>query len=375
MQLHIVSFDVPYPPNYGGVIDVYHKLRALSELGVQIHLHCFEYGRGEAPELEEYCVAVHYYPRRTLLRSLPMKYPHIVRSRTSDQLLKRLLQDDAPILFEGLHTTYYLSHPELEHRLLLVRMHNIEWEYYYQLAQNEHRYWRKQYLQAESRQLQHFEQVLPFADHILAIAPRDAEYYQELVGKTQYLPAFHEHEQVSARVGMGKYCLYHGKLSVAENHEAAMFLIYEVFAELDKPLVIAGSEPQPELIAAINEFDHISLRHHPGEAEMADLMRDAHIHVLPSFQATGIKLKLINSLYTGRFVLVNPLMVSQTGLEFACIVAQEPEEWQSLIRDLYRQAFTEIEIAQRKATLNEGFSPRSNARRLLDLLRQGKPGR
>ena len=47
-HLHIVSFDVPYPPDYGGAIDVYYKLKALHEEGIKIYLHCFEYGRGES---------------------------------------------------------------------------------------------------------------------------------------------------------------------------------------------------------------------------------------------------------------------------------------------------------------------------------------
>ena len=42
-HLHVISFDVPVPANYGGVIDVYYKLKALHLQGVKIHLHCFEY--------------------------------------------------------------------------------------------------------------------------------------------------------------------------------------------------------------------------------------------------------------------------------------------------------------------------------------------
>ncbi len=30
-HLHIISFDVPAPPDYGGVIDVYYKAKALAE--------------------------------------------------------------------------------------------------------------------------------------------------------------------------------------------------------------------------------------------------------------------------------------------------------------------------------------------------------
>ena len=60
-HLHIVSFDVPYPANYGGVIDVFYKVKALSERGVKVHLHCFEYGRQPAECLEDICYSVNYY--------------------------------------------------------------------------------------------------------------------------------------------------------------------------------------------------------------------------------------------------------------------------------------------------------------------------
>ena len=36
--LNIVSFNIPYPANYGGVIDVYYKLEALRACGVETHI-------------------------------------------------------------------------------------------------------------------------------------------------------------------------------------------------------------------------------------------------------------------------------------------------------------------------------------------------
>ena len=368
MHLHIVSFDIPWPANYGGVIDVYHKIRALAEQGVSIYLHCFQYGRERADELNLFCKEVNYYPRKPMLHSLPVQYPHIVSSRRSGKLLKRLREDDFPILFEGIHTTYYLSHPRLEERTKLVRMHNIEWEYYYQLGQREGQYWNRQYYLAESRQLQHFENILAYANHILTISPKDTAYYKERFDEVSYLPAFHANPGISSKTGRGKYCLYHAKLSVPENHEAALFLIKEVFHYVKAPLVIAGLEPLPELIALINEYDHITLRHNLGDGEMLDLMREAHIHVLPTFQSTGIKLKLINSLFTGRYVLVNPQMVHQTGLEFSTEVAREGDGFREAVKRLMEQPFTEIELAQRRANLGKTFSNALNAKGIVELL-------
>ncbi len=86
--LHIVSFDIPYPPNYGGVIDVWYKLKFLHMKGVKIILHCYEYpGRDRSEKLNELCEKVYYYPRLLGLRSALSLKPYIVSSRRSDDLI------------------------------------------------------------------------------------------------------------------------------------------------------------------------------------------------------------------------------------------------------------------------------------------------
>ena len=124
-HLHIVSFNVPYPPDYGGVIDVFYKIKALSQLGIKIHLHCFNYGRDESEELAKICETVNYYPRKKFYQAIYSNVPYIVGSRQSGELLTNLTNDNYPVLFEGLHTCFYLKHPALEGKLKAVRMHNV----------------------------------------------------------------------------------------------------------------------------------------------------------------------------------------------------------------------------------------------------------
>ena len=50
--LNIVSFNIPYPANYGGVIEVYYKLEALQACVVKLILDWFDYERPQSPELE-----------------------------------------------------------------------------------------------------------------------------------------------------------------------------------------------------------------------------------------------------------------------------------------------------------------------------------
>ena len=85
-HLHIVSFDIPFPADYGGVIDVFYKIKALHELGVVITLHCFEYGeRQPQKELENYCKNVFYYKRTRSILDLLSSQPFIVKSRENKE--------------------------------------------------------------------------------------------------------------------------------------------------------------------------------------------------------------------------------------------------------------------------------------------------
>ena len=145
---------MPFPANYGGVIDVYYKLKALHSLGVKITLHCFEYGRERSLELNKVCKEVHYYKRNIYKNPYSGNLPYIISTRNNSELLEKLLQDQHPILFEGLHTTFYLNHPSLASRTKFVRTHNIEFEYYRNLEAVESNYLKKLFFKKETERLQ-----------------------------------------------------------------------------------------------------------------------------------------------------------------------------------------------------------------------------
>lgn len=368
LKLHIVSFDVPFPPNYGGVIDVFYKIKALHALGVKIDLHCFHYGRERSAELEKYCSSVNYYSRRTSVFQLCSSEPFIVNSRRSDELLKNLSADDAPILFEGLHCCAYVSHPSLKNRKKLVRTHNIEHDYYRALATVEKKWSKRQYFRREANKLEKFEGVLNDAQHILAISPADAESLSKRYANVEHVMAFHANEEVTIREGSGSFAFYHGNLEVGENNEAALYLVQEIFNGLDYPLTIAGNNPSSELTAAVAGKKNITLKANISTAEINQLMSDAHINILPTFQATGIKLKLLAALMNGRHCIVNSPMVANTGVESLCIVNDEASGMRNAILQIKDTAFTAADIDKRKVVLGERFSNKINAEKIVQLL-------
>ncbi len=365
-HLHIVSFDVPLPANYGGVIDVFFKIKALSELGVKIHLHCFYKDRRPQKELEKYCESVNYYKRQTTLKSLRSKLPFVVQSRNSQELIDSLKKDNYPILFEGLHCTYPLLDDAFKSRQTFVRTHNIEHFYYKGLANSETNLAKKVFFNQESKKLKNYEKVLTKAGAVLSISPLEHIYLKSRFKQTVYLPVFHQNNTVKTLSKKGAYALYMADLRISDNLKAARFLT-DVFKTIDYPLIIASSFKDSSLIKKIKLFKNISFSEIIKQQQADDLLAHAHLNVMLTFQSTGIKLKLINALFAGRFCLTNTPMIKDTGLESLCLSADTINAFKNLVETYKDKAFTKNLSDQRKKLLGE-FSPQKNAQKLVGLI-------
>ncbi len=366
-HLHIVAFSIPYPANYGGVIDVFYKLKALHKAGIKIHLHCYQYDRPEAPQLNTYCYTVTYYARKTGLAAQFSVKPYIVESRHSEALLLNLLADNYPVLFEGLHSCYYLGHKSLQGRTLIYRESNIEHDYYFNLFKSEKNPGKKAFFLLESLKLRLYQKQLKYATKMLVVSQTDRDYLaRQFPGREViYLSSFHGNSSVGSMPGKGNYVLYHGNLSVGENAQAAEYLVKEVFNDLPVPFTIAGLNPSESLKNLVGGFSHIKLIPNPGQEEMEALVRNAQINVLVTFQSTGLKLKLLNTLYNGRWMLVNREMLAGTGLESLCEIAGNAAEMKNKIKLLFHTEFDQGQLLARAELLQKRFSDEANAKKMI----------
>jgi glycosyltransferase involved in cell wall biosynthesis len=368
-HLHIVSFNIPYPANYGGVIDVFYKIKALHSIGIKIHLHCYEYGRLHAEELKKYCHSVHYYRRYKGLRYFFSRKPYIVNTRSNKKLLNVLSKDNYPIFFEGIHSTFFINNSDLKNRTKIVRTHNIEHEYYKNLSEIEKNYLKKYFFKSEAKKLIKYEPVLKNATKIAAISKNDFVYFNKKYSNTELLSAFHQYEKVDIKKGKGFYVFYHGNLSVGENVIAALFLINNVFKNLEIPLIIAGKNPDKRIKNAALNNKNIQIIANPDDSKMANLISEAQINILPTFQGTGIKLKLLASLFTGRHCITNLTMVENTGLESLCSVKNTSQEMSEEVKRLFNIEFDEKEIKKREKILLKSFCNTENAKIIEKLLK------
>jgi len=339
----------------------------LNELNVEIYLHTFEYGRGKPKELEQFCKQIFYYDRVSSIRSAFSKTPFIVKSRSSDKLVKALKKINAPILFEGLHTTYPLLTKSFDDRKTLVRAHNIEHLYYEGLSKSEKRIDKKVFFKTESKKLAAYENILHKVNNILTISPIEHIYFTDkFKSKTIYIPVFHQNTLIKKLSKTGKNALYHGDLRVADNIRSVHFLI-DMFKNIKYPLTIASSFKNDSILSRIAKYNHIKFVKIKDQDHIMELFKSAHINVLPTFQKTGIKLKLINTLFNSRFCVVTPKMVDDTGLENLCLIVKTKEKFAEKVNNLINLDFRDEEIIKRTKAL-ESFKIKENAQKIIDLL-------
>jgi glycosyltransferase involved in cell wall biosynthesis len=347
---------------------MFQKIVALKKAGIKIHLHYFKYGdRGNNDELNKYCESIQAYERKMGAKGLRPGLPYIVSSRNHEDLISNLKKDDFPILIEGIHCTGILESLEHKKRKILVRLHNDESTYYKKLSASEKKLFKKIFFWQESHLLKRYQSHLPKDCLYVCISGTDVEIFKEIyhLPNIEFLPAFVAWREIKSIEGVGNFCLYHGNLAVPENEKAACWLLDKVFTKVKLPLVIAGKNPSNRLNKMAHLCQHTCLVANPSEKEMNDLVQKAHINILPSFNTTGVKLKLLHALFEGRHCIVNDAAVNGSELEPACHISNSADHIASIVAQLYHLPFTEEEICLRKRILYDLYDNGKNAEKII----------
>jgi glycosyltransferase involved in cell wall biosynthesis len=205
---------------------------------------------------------------------------------------------------------------------------------------------------------------------MLVVSREDADYLKEHFSdkKVNYLPSFHANNTVESLTGSGDYALYNGNIEVPENAHAVQWLISEVFAGTDIKLKVAGMSPPDHIRKLAAGHTNVEIIANPDDDEMFSLIKNAHVNILVTFQATGLKLKLLNTLYQGRFCLVNDKMLNGTGLGELCETGNTPAELKQKLQELFKIEFEKKDIDLRDKILNRNFSNDHNAEKLISLV-------
>lgn len=366
--LHIVCLDAPSPPDYGGAIDMFYKIEALHRCEINIILHYFNYRKHSIQELKPLCFKIYDYKRSRGLKSFSFSKPYIVQSRINSCLIKRLNENNYPILLEGIHCSGLLPYVQKENRSILIRVHNNEAVYYQKLAQYERNILKKIYFIWESKLLESFQKNLPHNIVFACLSTKDVSFFKEELKNKQvhFVASFTAWQKLNIDFGQGDYCLYHGNMSVSENEESAIWLIDNVFKNSDKLFVIAGKGISERLQKKCAE-NNIKCITNPGIVDLNTLIKKAHINIIHSVNSTGVKLKLLHALFEGRHCIANTAGAEGSAINKGLHIANNSKEYKALIDDLFQKPYTKKEMELRYPLLH-AYNNINNAQKLIALL-------
>ncbi|MGB4850161.1 MAG: hypothetical protein WBP41_19710 [Saprospiraceae bacterium] len=366
-DIHIVSFGVPYPANYGGAIDVWNRVRALHHQGLNIMLHCFVYGSFKPHDaISEVVNEVHYYPRIAWPAILSPGQPYIVASRKNPLLLARLRKDNAPILFEGIHTTGYVD--QLKGRKLLLRAHNIEHQYYAGLARDSQRF-AYLFFQRETLALERYENNKAKAfDAIYAISKEDKAWFDSKGSNCVFLPVFHGFESLNVASGRGKYLLYQGDLSVEMNQKSLLEVLKNIPQEDNYPMIVAGRSGDQGFEQKLMKYPNIQREIDVSSDRMSELIRGAQVIIIHSRHPAGMKVKIFPALYQGRFIAANENSLTHTYLDKALHIYPLVQNLGSLLKKLWPLEFSSAQYTERASILSHLPSDREKAKEIIKYL-------
>jgi len=364
--LHIISFDNPFPTVYGGVIDVFFKIKALHKQGYKIHLHCFISGLSEvSAELKGVTDEVYFYKKNRNPFFIFSSIPLSVISRFDKSLVDNILKIDAPILFEGLQTTMLLNINDLANRKKYLRLHNLEADYYSGIYKSETNWIKKALYFFEAYKYKAYQNSLNKFDKVFTLSVYENEYVKAFSANAAYVPVFHGNQAVKQLSKWGEYAFYHGDMRLADNKKAAAFLI-TIFKKIDYKLVIASSNGEDFIEQLAEGNANITFIKLEADNQLEQLLEKAHINVMLSFQRSGTKLKLVNSLFNSRFCLINKNMVDDPRLMELCELAETEKDFIDKIWQLKNIPYDNA--SNRTIVLNKVLDNSKNARLISSII-------
>lgn len=365
-EIHLVCFRLPYPPDSGGVMDSFFRIKALSDLGVRIHLHVFVYGvKSDISELNNYCVSVHTYKRNfwRILR-YPL-LPVIVSSRMDTELLRNLNKDRLPVLFDGLHTTGWIQH--FHDRSVFLRAHNVESEYYTSLVPFSKGI-NRIYLQWESYRLKQYEKShLNAFTRIFTISESDKVAHEKLGGKCTSIPIFHGYDQVDISLSCKDFLLYQGDLSLPVNQNALIEVLDRNQIPAELPLIVAGKNGGRAFEEKLAQFPNLQRKVNVTTGEMRSLVKEARMVIVPSLHTSGMKQKLFPPLYLGHWIIASPENSTFTDLD-KLLELVPVNSFRETILAYWHRKFGQEEIDNRRPLLEGEFSDSYKAKSLISYL-------
>ena len=390
MRILQVSNRVPWPLKEGGNIGIYNFTRAFHELGHKVTLYCLDGLKHHTPlqeaqkELEQYAntyilpVDTGLKPVGALIALLTNTSYNVSRFYNKEFNLKliELLSNETfdVVQLEGTFVGPYVETIRQHHKgLISLRMHNVEYEIWERLAFNSSNPIKKIYLQILAKQLKAYEsELLQKVDSVVPVTHDDEAKFKRLNSAIPYFTTAAgidlDKWKFSPSTSFNKW--YHiGSMEWHANKEAVNYFLKDIHHKLialdnTYTFQLAGKGIKKE------EFSNYpSLQLFENVPRAYDFVQQSDVCVVPLLSGSGIRLKILEAMAAGKLVVSTT--IGAQGINYKngvhMIVADTPEEFAKVYKDLQSGAINTSTIVQNARTLiEEEYSTKALASRLMD---------
>jgi len=383
-RVTLIAGEFPYPPNHGGRADMWTRIQALAERGVQIQLICWSSelwgGRPQPEHLDVVRGVVHdlvvmHIPlgAKALVRRLCLlpRWPSHVASRAPTAAQWRELWPRVQAF--GPHGVFQdnLWGGALAERLARqlgvprwVRSHNIEFKYMQRQQALARGLKQRLKLAITCLGIERYElHNLRTADAVYDISTDDLAYWRGRgVQRGQWLPPIVRVPPVQAGAESRVHvlppgcALYVGNLHTPNNVQGLLWFLQQVWPHVlvqcpEAQVVLAGAHPHPDLQEAVAATPGVTLL--PNPPDVWPLYRQAAVLINPVLAGSGVNIKTTEMLQLGVPIVSTP--VGAGGLTPDVRAALQIADTPQVFADTLAQAL------QGRITVPEAVSARARA--------------
>ena len=325
LRITILCHETPFPPNHGGRVDMWRRIVAMKQRGVEMQIISWDYGAlapDRAAAISKVAMDHQYISlKRTItFRAKHMldllRYPWFAGIRYPGRRLTTITQsvkDFGPdILFlDGWHGALLAFHLCNALKLpLYYRSHNIEHEYI--RSQHKHATTLRSrivtYLAGLHLQTLEYK-IMDIATEIYDISVADMEYWKvHGYQRIQYLPPlFATDSGNTLPKSVAVYDLvFLGNLHTQNNIAGVTWLVDNVMPIVwrKRPtttVLIAGSNPDSQLRNRLDHIHNVKLLENSADAN--EVLAQGRIALNPVPTAGGVQIKNIDMLLSGRAII------------------------------------------------------------------------
>lgn len=335
-KILVIASDFPYPPNHGGRVDIFERLKVLKELEFEIYLISTVKASPSDSELTymDKLVAKNFiiYRKQSFVALFSWK-PYQVTSRNNIDDIDMILTSIKDIKFDAclIEGHYCLEiYDKINNNSKInqsfLRVHNDETKYFRELAKSTKNILKKIFYYVESLKFTFLEKYF-FKKNIISACLHISS--DELIKyKNKY--SFLEHIFLPASVDIKEFITYKrnndktvlfiGSIFMSNNMEALMWYLRNVHNKLsqlytDYKLIIAGNTKGTDIDSFsefINKFANIDFYDSPDNLD--HLYEQSSIFINPMLSGAGVKLKTINAVKYGLPIVSSKIGNEGTGL-------------------------------------------------------------